>query len=295
MATHTYTSSIRHSSDADFRAWGSAISAGFAAVGLVQTTDTGQIDWVTVNRPATNTNAGYQIWRMDDTQQGAAPVFFRIDFGTHSALTNPRIQIGVGTGSNGSGTLNGVTLASITTCPPITTTATSYTTRMCAVDGAFCFVWALGVGNASSPAMSFFALCRSVDSSGVATADAAQVYRRTAAAADGSSDVQVILYASSSTVTAAIGSQCLVHYGVSSSLVGGNAQVYKHYMITPRVRPHPWILTTIAAEIGNNTQFQATPIGVTQRNYISTGVEGVKFAGVALPASANYCIAFIWE
>jgi hypothetical protein len=36
-------------------AWGSGIAAQIAAMGLVQTSDTGQINWATVTRPAINT------------------------------------------------------------------------------------------------------------------------------------------------------------------------------------------------------------------------------------------------
>jgi hypothetical protein len=42
------------------------IAAQIAAMGLVQTSDTGQINWVTVARPALNTIAGYEIWRFND-------------------------------------------------------------------------------------------------------------------------------------------------------------------------------------------------------------------------------------
>jgi hypothetical protein len=72
--------------DATFRAWGSGIAAQIAAMGLVQTSDTGQINWVTVARPALNTIAGYEIWRFNDALQATKPVFIRIDYGTSSPV-----------------------------------------------------------------------------------------------------------------------------------------------------------------------------------------------------------------
>lgn len=108
-----------HSSDATFREWGKAISDGLAAVGLVQTSDTGQIDWSTVTKPGSNANGGYEIWRFDDTLQATAPVFLKITYGTASSTSYGRVTVqvaaGSSAGSNGSGTLTG-TLSTARTC-----------------------------------------------------------------------------------------------------------------------------------------------------------------------------------
>lgn len=97
------------SNDADFRAWGSGLAAQFAAVGLIKTADTGQIDWATVTRPvAVMTNAGYEIWRFNDALQATKPVFIRIDYGTGlAALDRPRLGMRVGTATDGAGNLAG--------------------------------------------------------------------------------------------------------------------------------------------------------------------------------------------
>jgi hypothetical protein len=93
--------------DATFRAWGSGIAAQIAAMGLVQTSDTGQINWVTVARPALNTIAGYEIWRFNDALQATKPVFIRIDYGTSSPVDRPRLLARVATATDGAGTLTG--------------------------------------------------------------------------------------------------------------------------------------------------------------------------------------------
>jgi hypothetical protein len=96
-------------SDAQFRSWGSGLSAQFAAMGLVKTADTGQIDWSTVTTPAAgNQKMGYEIWRFNDALQATKPVFIRIDFGSSiGGATLPGLWSWVGTGTNGAGTLTG--------------------------------------------------------------------------------------------------------------------------------------------------------------------------------------------
>lgn len=108
MATALVSLKIYSANDAEFRAWGSGISAQLSACfGWVQCADTGQIDWVTVLRPGLgNTKAGYEIWRFDDPLQATAPVFLRIDFGTGSNVTNARIWFTIGTGTDGAGTVD---------------------------------------------------------------------------------------------------------------------------------------------------------------------------------------------
>ena len=109
MALVTFSAAMTNATDAQFRAWGKAISDSLQAVGIVKTADSGQIDWATVAAPtAANTQMGYEIYRFNDTLQSTAPVFIRLDFGTGvSSDNNPALWISVGTGSNGSGALTG--------------------------------------------------------------------------------------------------------------------------------------------------------------------------------------------
>lgn len=94
--------------DADFRTWGSAINAALAALGLVQTGDTGQINWTTVVKPASGSAAsGYEIWRFADALQATVPVFIKLEYGSGSTADRPALWCTVGSGSNGSGTLTG--------------------------------------------------------------------------------------------------------------------------------------------------------------------------------------------
>jgi hypothetical protein len=122
----TTTVTPTNSSDANFRAWGSLISARLALMGLVQTADTGQINWTTVLAPvAINTVQGYEIWRFNDALQATVPIFFKFEYGSGGAINNPSIWLTVATGSNGAGTLTGV--STIRTQFSLTATATPIT------------------------------------------------------------------------------------------------------------------------------------------------------------------------
>jgi hypothetical protein len=94
--------------DANFRAWGSYISARLTAVGIVKTADTGQIDWTTVANPgAINTFAGYEIRVFADALQASAPVYIKIEYGESATTDAPAVRFAFGSGSNGTGTLTG--------------------------------------------------------------------------------------------------------------------------------------------------------------------------------------------
>lgn len=108
MAIDQRTLPANIQTDADFRAWGSGISAQFAAIGLIKTADTGQINWTTVLKPASSTTMqGYEIWRFNDALQASKPVFFKIEFGSGGIATAPGLTIQAGTASNGAGALSG--------------------------------------------------------------------------------------------------------------------------------------------------------------------------------------------
>lgn len=116
MTNTTWSVAPSYTTDAGFRSWGLAISTALAAVGMTNTSDTGQINWTTVTRPVgANSDAGYEIWRFSDTAQSTAPVFIKLYYGSGGATANnPRIRVEVGTGSNGSGTLTGTGSGTIT-------------------------------------------------------------------------------------------------------------------------------------------------------------------------------------
>jgi len=120
MTKATFTVDVSNfSTDAKWRALGSAISTAMAAGGFVKTSDTGQIDWTTSTKlPTTGALGGYEIWRFNDSLQATKPIYFKISYLTNSSMASGNsmyTQIVVGTGSNGSGTITGLQTGTFST------------------------------------------------------------------------------------------------------------------------------------------------------------------------------------
>ncbi len=170
-ATTTLINTV--TTDAAFRTWGLAYNAKLASMGLVQTADTGQINWTTVLAAVgTNTVQGYEIWRFADALQSTAPVFLKIEYGSGAAAANGSIWVQLGSGSTGTGTLNGV----LSTRQQITCTATATAiTHYWSGDTNRVAIAALGASAATSM---FWGVERTVDTVGVVTAEGClQIYR----------------------------------------------------------------------------------------------------------------------
>lgn len=108
MSISTFTLPSQNSTDAEFRNMVAGSRAALTAAGLVRTSDTGQIDPVTVLRPAASTAAGYEIWRFNDAAQATAPIFFKLEYGSGSPQARVQLWLTVGTGSNGAGTITDI-------------------------------------------------------------------------------------------------------------------------------------------------------------------------------------------
>ena len=93
MATSVQSSTWTNADDASFRAWGSAISAGLAAVGLVKVAVTGAVNWGTVVRGtsvASGTPWGFEVWRFADALQATHPVFIKVEYGGSNSTSAPQ-------------------------------------------------------------------------------------------------------------------------------------------------------------------------------------------------------------
>lgn len=294
MTTDTYSAPIDHSTDAAFRAWGSAYAASLTASGLVHVVFPGQIDWTSVVRTGPNSDTGFMVFRFDDALQATVPIFIRFDFGTDSSsATRPRIRVTIGRSTNGVGVIGDVILAiyQFAGVNGVFPTAANYTTRACHVPGFFGVMW--GLGAASGIWLGGLFVYRSTDSSGTPTGDQIMVYR---SAGSGALQGVIVWNAATNTIlTMDQGTNSYIPGGVTSSYIGADAQAYKHYYATPRGKPTPFLLTVLSAEIGNNTQFKRSPVGGVEHNYVSSGTQGSPGTGVAIPAKTNYVIAMIYE
>jgi hypothetical protein len=140
------------SNDTELRAWVNQTRAALSGVGLVQTSDTGQIDPVTVTYPSGAVDIGYEIWRFSDAAQATDPVFIKLWYrksGTSTAnYYSYRFQIGQG--SNGSGALTGTVSNSTYTLSYDNTGTTSGTAQTLAFFGDGTFWLADGAGFTST-------------------------------------------------------------------------------------------------------------------------------------------------
>lgn len=200
MTTSSSSLLMDVTSDANFRAWGSGIASGLQAVGLVKTSNTGQINWSTVTRGTATSGAavsqGYEIYRLNDSLQSTQPVFIKVEYGTSvrgnsgvggASWAAPAMWVTVGTGTNGAATLTGsvssriaMTHASNTqTGQPSTAAATQYSTcyfsgdtsSVCMAIGIDTTIASAASGGVFFPLPYLLVIERTRNSSGTATAD----------------------------------------------------------------------------------------------------------------------------
>jgi hypothetical protein len=268
------------------------LSNKLAAVGLVKTVDTGQIDWATAVWPTTGlpAYAGYEIWRYPDST-----VYMKWEFGSATNATCPSIRISVGTGSNGLGTLTGpVTTPRTINASIISINApgTSRQSLMCYADGYFSFfgyINSILVGGMTT--LFFFAIAPTVNANGVRTNDGLTIYYHNnidAAAVQG-----VNLLTSTVGAVATSGAYSIVPFGITSSISGTSAQAFVHWTVVPpvTVRPTMHMATVISSEFPLNTVFQTTLVGGVPRSYIAldTTIYGTS------TGTTTYKLAMLWE
>ncbi len=120
-----------NSNDANFRDWGSALSAAISAAGWTQAGDTGQVNWTTVTAPTTASNAaGFEIWYMADA---LTRWYLKIEYGSAASALYPAVWITLGTGTNGTGTLSGQTSTRMALLSAASSATTKYS---CAFAGS---------------------------------------------------------------------------------------------------------------------------------------------------------------
>lgn len=152
MTTHTASLVYDNSSIANFKAWGSGISAGIAAIGWVQTADTGQVNWTTIATVPSSTFV-YEIWRANDALQSSAPIFIKVWYGF--STTVPRLQLSAGTSSDGAGNITGTQLTSAPWVITGLSTNQGATTFPCFFSGntgnLYMYLWSTATNSPATP------------------------------------------------------------------------------------------------------------------------------------------------
>lgn len=288
MPFNIITTPIDHTSDAGFRTWAQEFDAALVAAGWVNTSDTGQVNLSTMTRPGLNTMAGYRTYYYNDSLHATAPVYLRWGMGTQGAANTPSWNVTLGAGTNGAGDLTGLTSTTTicTTNIAPTSTVLNYSTYVSWGDGYFAIAWKAG---SSAAGGGLFAFNRFTDSLGTPTADGYAVYVR-GSATNSIAQQQCVSYLTN-TAYAATSYYSMPGGNVSNSLVGGVAQVYRNYVITPRMQLNPFMLCLIKAELLTGGIFQADVVGTGLRDWISVGA----VTGAASVAGSNtYGFAIPW-
>jgi len=289
MTTITYTSVIDQTTDAAFRTWGNEFKTNLAAVGLVQTADTGQINWATVTRAAINTAAGYEIWRFADSS-----LYLKIEYGSGGGTSIPQMWITVGTGSNGSGTLTGqLSTRNIwTSGTGPASTVTTYTTYLSRTADSFSCIFKANANTASYPE-GFLIIGKTVDGTGAATSTGFAVLRL-----GGSSSpvtVQAVRIAATAATYADTSANTAIPGTPASSVASsGNFQAYEVWINVPDVVPFNWACVTLLSEVAKGGTFTCTMVGSTARTYLAVGQIN-STASVGAYNSASYSYSMIWE
>lgn len=106
MATHSNAAlPIYCNNDATWRSFLQAVFAGFTAVGLTRTTDTGQVNELTDTKPATYAYSNPSIWQLDSLT--GMPIYLSVTPGITNYANSPGLKIEIGTQTNGASVLTG--------------------------------------------------------------------------------------------------------------------------------------------------------------------------------------------
>ena len=166
MTTAVYNTTPSNASSVLFREWGGGISAALSAIGLVKTSDTGQINWTTVLAPIGGSQSmGYEIYRFNDSLQATYPIFVKVEYGSGSTTAYTGIWWTIGAATDGAGTLSQLlsVRAQQTSAAASTTAAKSYASMLANGSGFALALWPSLGSNYSR----FVIVERSCDSSGV--------------------------------------------------------------------------------------------------------------------------------
>lgn len=274
MTTSSTLTVLDHSSDATFRAWGSENNAQLAAIGLVQTADTGQINWTTVTRPGVSTAAGYENWRFADSS-----IYLKIEYGTGTGAAFPQMWSTEGTGTNGTGSITGQTStrAIWTATAAIASTVTAYTSRYCHITGAFSCSWK-EIGVSATGNQGFIVVGKATDASGATVTNGFQRVRMSAAGGISCQSVRI-----SGTVQTFndVLSNILVPGDPTgnSTATTGAQQAYQVPMNYPDVLPFAYCCSTFLTEAPRGATFSVNMVGAAAHTFIATGQLGSSAYG----------------
>lgn len=168
MANSIFSITPIQSTDAEFRAWGSALSVQLGAM-LTRVITSNDIDWLTVAKPtAANQMMGFEVYRFNDAAQATHPLFFKIEYGAGSSSgTYMGIRLTISKACDGAGVLSGILFAATMINSATSSNGTAQTSYMSSSGSHFS--WALCVSLITSGGA--LVIERAVNSNGAINGD----------------------------------------------------------------------------------------------------------------------------
>lgn len=299
MTTASWSSRVRHDSDATYQEWRDEFitKLGLMVAGGVLAADETNITPGAGARPGASTEQGYAVYHLADSLHGTSPVYIRFGLGTHLGTTAPRIQVTTGTSTNGSGVLGGTALSTIANVSGsgVQTTDTARQSYMCCVSGFLGFSWKVGAGSSESG----FFVCRTCDNDGAPTSLGSLAHWGTGATGS-ITKRQAFRYTATA---AAYTAQTAVDTGMlgfspqapTNTTVGSDIQVFLGWTITPRAAPLFGVCGVYAGELAVGGTFSATLVGTTARTYLTMGGASGPFGPVSIGSTGGLNTAMLWE
>lgn len=309
MTTATTSGVFSNASTTTMNTWINAVCAAlFTTLGVTQTSDTGQV-WssgggATGTLPsAANTSAGYVIGRFNDSLQSSYPVFFKLEFGTGSAVADPTIWITVGTSSNGSGTINGTSCTRVMASPGNANNTGTFSSYFC-YNPTYGVLWAaLGVNFGGTNHFAGFAICRGSTNTGAVNTDATYVLAANAATTGSGLCEQCINYANSNVRPSTIGNGNTFVYNVFASEAFADAAaplLMPIYYLAPTITISAVACVVRTTDVGAGSTFTAAILGSTNLTFLNIGGSfglstATAFSMSSTTGVSNFCLGLLWQ
>lgn len=286
-------------------AWINGVRDLLLAAGLVQTADTGQLV-VTSGGTYVQLNGqnvyGYHMFVFPDALQASTPVFLRVSYQWAANYNGPQVKFTVGTGSDGAGNLTGPQYVGNTMTNASTYVTTAVSSYACYVDGTFGCMLGYNINNVgglNNIHLASIVIDRIRNNSGVAQAGAVLVE---GTSPNGTGASHRTLYgtnppAQGSNIPALIPSMM-----ATGSADGTSVNVFRHYAMSPTVKPSLGSLSYFFGEFTALTPITATVLGAPH-TYLPMGRAMPGWSAAAALLSSNgssahdydHCGMIRWE
>ncbi len=284
MTTATTAKSWRNNTDSEFRDNIAAYSGLLVSCGLVKVAVSGQIDIATATRPAAvGGEAGYEIFRFDDSLQDEAPIYIRVAYGSSGNQSYFGVFITIGSGVEAAGVLTGTVSSRVTSYGASTDNVirSSYACHTEGMAGVF-----HAVGHTTSTSGSWV-VCRTCDSNGYATGRGVVIYQNnTSYRCVG----QAIKYGQGGGYinTSPSVDIAQIPFGITQ-LIDGSLPCYPMWCPMPELTPVVGIVANPRPLISSVDTFEISVVGNRARTYMSAPLV------MDSVSSGNLSFSMLWE